>query len=232
MNASGLAKHYSGLTPEERFRLILAASGRGDEAERDRLIRAGGRITLSFRDHAPYAHAFDDLARLLFLSLLDDGAGYLEAFHWATVDVRDRAGCDEEGTEAPGGEHSDGAEADAEAGPAADDVSEWTAGEPAREMFLVLGFLLRTKADGWKVFCERMNVPPFVLWKHLPGFDRLQHALALAEEAAFVPIGFLRWLNRKRPAGAPEMTKVPFTVERVADEIAEMYRAGVERWGG
>jgi len=31
MNANAVAKHYGILTPEERFRLILAASGRGDE---------------------------------------------------------------------------------------------------------------------------------------------------------------------------------------------------------
>lgn len=34
MNANAVAKHYAILTAEERFRLILAASGRGDAAER------------------------------------------------------------------------------------------------------------------------------------------------------------------------------------------------------
>jgi hypothetical protein len=40
-----LARHYANLTPEERFRLILAAGSRGDEAERDRLVSTGQRIT-------------------------------------------------------------------------------------------------------------------------------------------------------------------------------------------
>ena len=47
MKADVIARNYDCLTSEERFRLILAASGRGDEAERDRLISAGGRIALS-----------------------------------------------------------------------------------------------------------------------------------------------------------------------------------------
>ncbi len=42
MNANAVARHYALLTPEERFQLILAAGARGDDAEQDRLIRAGG----------------------------------------------------------------------------------------------------------------------------------------------------------------------------------------------
>ena len=68
------------LTPEERFRLILAASGRGDEAERDRLVNAAERITLSMPDHSPFAHAFSELALLVFVEMLEDAARYNDAF--------------------------------------------------------------------------------------------------------------------------------------------------------
>ena len=74
MKAPPLAKNYKALTPEERFRLILAASGRGDEAEAARLVNAGGRITLSVPDHSPYAHAFSDLALMTFIDLLEEAA--------------------------------------------------------------------------------------------------------------------------------------------------------------
>jgi hypothetical protein len=47
-----------------------------------------------------------------------------------------------------------------------------------------------------------LHLPPFLLRQELPGFDRLQRALALAKEAAFVPEGMLCWLNAIRPAGA------------------------------
>jgi hypothetical protein len=80
MKAPPLAKNYKCLKPEERFRLILAASGRGDEAERDRLIRAGGRITLSMSDHAPYVDALNALAMHVFIDLLEEAARYHDAF--------------------------------------------------------------------------------------------------------------------------------------------------------
>jgi hypothetical protein len=45
MNANGLAKQYSQLTGEERFKLIIAAEERGDEVEADRLaIRLGPAV--------------------------------------------------------------------------------------------------------------------------------------------------------------------------------------------
>src|ERR1700757_4051374 len=70
------------------------------------------------------------------------------------------------------------------------------------------GFVLRMKAEGWKLFCKRLTVPPFALWEGLPGFERLQRALSLSEKAAFEAEGFLRWLNVIRPAGEPERLKV------------------------
>jgi hypothetical protein len=30
-------------------------------------------------------------------------------------------------------------------------------------MALATGFELRTKAEGWELFCERMTLPPFAL---------------------------------------------------------------------
>lgn len=77
-----------------------------------------------------------------------------------------------------------------------------------------------------------MNVPPLLLWEGFPGFNRLQQALALAERAAFVPEGFLRWLNRVRPAGDSELPAVPLTVEGVADATADMFRQRAAWWGG
>src|SRR6516165_8603622 len=46
MKAPPLVKNYYLLTPEERFRLILAASGRGDEAELSRGTKRTRRLTI------------------------------------------------------------------------------------------------------------------------------------------------------------------------------------------
>jgi hypothetical protein len=230
MNAAGLAKHYGGLTPEERFRLILAAGARGDDTERERLVSAGGRLTLSMQDHAPYAHAFDELGLLVFIELLEEAGRYSDAFADAD-DARDICGEDDDGEgegDAPEAEpDTKGNAADAE-----DDARPRPAWQRSLDLALAAGFVLRTKAEGWKLFCERLNVPPFVLWERLPGFDRLQRALTLAERAAFVPEGFLRWLNRIRPAGAAELTEVPLSVEGMASTTETLFRNRVEWWSG
>ena len=88
MKANAIARNYGCLTPEERFRLILAAGGRGDEAERERLMKAGGRITLVMSDHAPFAHAFAEIALLVFIELLDAASSYLEASHMPKIPVK------------------------------------------------------------------------------------------------------------------------------------------------
>jgi hypothetical protein len=233
MNANPLAKHYASLTPEERFRLILAASGRGDEAERDRLVKVGQRITLSVSDHLPFAHAFDELAQLIFIELLEEAARYLEVLDWTEDDaavVGDNEADECERTE--GKKDSDEAEGQTDSEPAEHTLDERPAWQRTLDLALAAGFVLRTKANGWKLFCEHINVPPFLLWGLLPGFDRLQRALALAEEAAFLPAGMLRWLNTIRPAGEPERTEIPLTPERVANATTEMFRERVVWWGG
>jgi hypothetical protein len=255
IDTKSLARHYGNLTPEERFRLILAAGSRGDKAEQDRLVKSGGRIALSIQDHAPYAYAFDELAFLIFIELLEEAARYLEAFTHAD-DTLDVLGDDEEEEEGEDVKQEDGGEVAEEEGGGEDEerkcdnadeeVSDATANaksaEEARsarslwqrffDMALAAGFVLRTKAEGWELFCERMTIPPFALWEHLPGFDRLQRALRLAERAAFAPEGFLRWLNDIRPAGEAKWTKVPLTVEGMAAATGQLFRERVDWWGG
>jgi hypothetical protein len=196
MNMGSLARQYDKLTPEERFRLILAAGLRGDKAEQGRLASAGKRITLSMPDHAPFAHAFSELTILAFLELLDEAAGYLESFYRGDDDT--------------------------------------TIAERFFHLSLASGFMLRTKTDGWKLFCERLNIPPFALWEGLPGLDRFKRALALTENepAAFGPYEFLAWMNERRPDGKPELTELPFTAESLADADADAFRKRSEWWGG
>jgi hypothetical protein len=61
IDTKALARRYANLTSEKRFRLILAAGSRSDQAEWDRLVSSGGPIAHFMQDHAPYAHAFDEL---------------------------------------------------------------------------------------------------------------------------------------------------------------------------
>lgn len=229
MTWNTVAKQYDRLTPEERFRLILAASGRGDEAERDRLATAAERITLSMPDHSPFAHAFSELALLVYVELLEEAARYNDALLRAG-EADDIFGDDE-------AEEDEGTAAEEKPDPKAgaeptEDARDLPFSARMMDLALAAGFMLRTKADGWKRFCDRLSVPPFLLWEGFPGLDRLQRSLALAERAAFVEEGFLRWWNCIRPAGEPEATAVPFTVEEVTDATEKMFRGRVEWWGG
>jgi hypothetical protein len=222
MKVPPLANNYKSLTPEERFRLILAASGRGDVAERERLLRAGGRISLSMQDHAPYARALDDLDTMVFLELLEEAARYQDAFHQLHCcdqgdDDEVEKKRDEEPNAGTNEEELDG---------------DWAVWHRYFDIALASGYILRAKADGWKLFCERMTILPFLFWEMLPGFDRLQRALALAEKAAFTAEGFLRWLNRIRPKGVREWTELPITAELVAKVNEAFFRERVRWWNG
>jgi hypothetical protein len=215
MKTSLAAPNYSLLTPEERFRLILAASERGDEVERDRLARAGDRIYLSMQDHAPYADAFDHLALLMFILLLEEAALYHDAFER----------CHQEDLE--GSEDAEMLE------PEDKDPGAHTDREGRLfDLLLAAGYQLRAEAEGWKLFCEKVNIPPFLLWQDLPGFDRLQRALTLAEQAAFTAEGLLKWANRIRPAGEPEWTEVPLTAETAARALEKAFQAYIRGWSG
>jgi hypothetical protein len=233
MNANLAAKQYEHFTPEERFRLVLAAGARGDKEEQTRLISAGKNIRLSMSDHAPYAQAFDKLALAVFIALLEQAASYLEAFHRADDANFIGTAETEEADVAEQREEDLGEEADATAD--ADEESAWSR---CLDIAFAAGYVLRAKTDGWKLFCERLTIPPFVLWEGMPGFERLQRALRLTEGhdnlpgAAFVADGMLRWLNRIRPEGEPELTRIGLTAEAVADEAEEMYREWVRQGGG
>jgi len=213
MKAPPLAKKYDCLTADERFRLIIAAAGRCDDTEQDRLIRAGSRITCSMPDSAPYSYAFNTLAPQVFIDLLEEAARYYDALR--RLEDVEREGGDDEARlkkDDPDGDR------------------------PVRNRYMDLalasGYVLKTKEEGWKLFCERWSIPPFMLWEKLPGFDRLQRALELTEKVAFVPKGFLRWLNRTRAAGEPEVTEISMTAEGQAEVNEQAFQELVQWWSG
>jgi len=221
VNMKPLTNHYSQLTAEERFRLIVAASDRGDEAERNRLSNASKRITFSNVDYAPFAQALQELAILVFLELLDEAAMYRDAFErWSDADT----------TGIIDGKKRTQATVKADTR---------THKDRAFGLFLAQGFMLRTKAAGWKLFCERMGISPFGLWQYLPGFERLQCELNIVEGtpdrpgAAYTPEGMVRWLNAVRPSEDPEVAEAKIVkAAGFTDSLEATFRERVKWWGG
>lgn len=85
------------------------------------------------------------------------------------------------------------------------------------------GYWLRTKYFGWERFCKSLGVPAFSLWTKYPGYERMASTVTLAGKMSYVAVGFVRSLNRKRPKGAPKMTKCPLTVKIVAARFRRMF---------
>jgi hypothetical protein len=63
MNTSGIAKHYDTLTPSERLALIVDATARGDETERQRLVHSSPSTLRRVPDYQDLAEGLKDLAR-------------------------------------------------------------------------------------------------------------------------------------------------------------------------
>jgi hypothetical protein len=214
MNTNGLAKHYATLKPEERFRLIVAANERGDEAESQRLTRTAKRCTFSNMDYSPFAHALHDLAILTFLELLDEAARH--------DDVREQW-ADAEMSDSTGGKHR---------------RNRSPRKERLFELFLVQGFILRTKAAGWNLFCNRIGIEPQRLWQYLPGFERLKRTLLGLQGTpdrpapAYTPAGMVNWLNRVRPDHEPEVTEANIlSPETIARQTDAAFHERARWWG-
>jgi hypothetical protein len=221
------------LTGEERFRLIAAANDRGDAAEADRLASAAKRRHFSEPDHMPFAQAFRDLYLLTFLELVDAAAFYDDTVtHW--LEDRDTFGDDQADRDVTISRTRRQRKKARGDGLGWEDRSKIVM--RAYRISLAAGYMLLTKAAGWKLFCERLNVAPFPLWQHFPGYDRLKSAMERAEQtdpipSAFKPDEFLRWLNEIRPDGNPELAENPMTAERLADSFAGGFKRLAE-WCG
>jgi hypothetical protein len=85
MNATNLVRHYDALTPWERLPLIVAAAGRGDEVEGQRLVRSAPRLQFGIADCWGLVQGLDHLAKHYLLVQLDRAALY-----WRVMDILDQ----------------------------------------------------------------------------------------------------------------------------------------------
>jgi hypothetical protein len=235
VSANTINKLYEWLKPEERFRLILAAGARGDMAERDRFANASRTLALKVRDFVPWAQAFNEVSMIIFMGLVEQAVQYQEACDdWSKAyrklrQARKRAKALVKVSAGKSAESSESAE------PSEDEKIE----ELLFDMHLSAGFILKTKFDGWKLFCERLNVPALVIWEMLPGYERLAATVKHLQGtktrpgAAFLPGGMMRFLHENTAAGQSQPTEAGLiSADKVAKELDEMFRDTVKRHGG
>ncbi len=99
-------------------------------------------------------------------------------------------------------------------------------------MALSWGYILKTRAAGWKLFCERRHFPPFARWKRKPGWDRLYRALETAEKAAFSDEEFIAFFNGQQSNGEAKLTISPFAAAATASALDWFFKESVREWGG
>ena len=220
MRADQLTRHYKALTPEERFQLILSAEERDDDIERERL-KSGARIVqLGAVDYAPYFNAFRELSTFTFIELTEYAATLedllnclvftLDEHEWSGM-AKDRD-CESEGDP---GEESEGDAEEAE--------DEIPAPPPIVQLRILIASYshqLCVRFEGWKLFCQSLKAPPFILWQHFPGLKRLQERIEKAEG---------------NPAGESELLELAvdraMTPEALATGYEEAFRTSTRWWG-
>lgn len=207
MKIPTLHRRYDAFTPEERFRLILAASARRDEVESDRLQRSAMRLTLVTGEHVPWSNAFQELAWLVYVELLADAAEYQDMLHHYAHADRDEDG----------------------------DSPSPSLADRHRDVAFARGYFLRTKLDGWVQFCEARTLPPYLLWESLPGYVRFREIADLTQAndtrppLAFIAEEMTAYLTRLRPRDTPPTLLSHATS---ALELEETFLTRVALWSG
>lgn len=167
MNTNSLAKLYDRLTPTERLPLILAASGRGDEAERNRLAQSAPKEAFRLPDYHGRAEGLIFASVFQLLEMLD-----LTVRYW-------QAG---------------GLMADWEA---VLEEEQGEPRRRLRAAMKVFAYILTIKLAGWRRFCSEFNIDPEFLMKDLPGFAIVQRTEESARIMACTPDEATAWMQKR-----------------------------------
>jgi hypothetical protein len=176
MKVDCLARLYDRLTPRERLPLIVAASARGDEADRARLIGSAPTHLFRLPDYYGLAEGLRSLALLHVAAMLDLAARYWHASGLLAQegDFRRRAG-------------------------QAERVGRLGAAR-------MLAYLLVVNADGWRRFCSEMRVDGDLLLTSLPGYETLTRAEQVGRVMAFTPEEAAAWARQAEGDSAGALT--------------------------
>jgi hypothetical protein len=153
---NSLAKHYDVLTPFERLPLIVAASGRGDEAEAMRLAKSAPRHVFKVADCYGLIQGLEGLANYYLMTQLD------LAVHYQTALI--------------GYEETSSSLQTKKAHAQADRL--WKVAQLNAYWFLIM-------ADAWNLVCAELLIDPEVPLRDLPGFANLKRLEAVLRPSAF-----------------------------------------------
>ncbi|MBI4230993.1 MAG: hypothetical protein HY608_09190 [Planctomycetes bacterium] len=167
MTTKTLERVYENLTARERCSLIVQAGIRGDEEERERLVRSASSGTYLIADYASYANAFTVVRSFAIEAQLE-----LAAEFWRHVARFESAR------------------------PTADDPASEEAVQQASDLMLVYAYMLTTWADGWRMFCSELGIDAEALGEAAGETDVRKTAEDMARQTMPTPEGAIRILQR------------------------------------
>jgi hypothetical protein len=209
MNTDHLARHYEVLTPWERLPLIVAASARADEVEKDRLARSAPKNGFRVPDYWGLAEGLDDLVKLYVLKQLD-----LAALYWRLAGLLEQEPWDRPTRQEP-----------------QRDERRW-------QLLKMLAYRYVVRADGWRLLCAELPIDPEVLMRELPGYDAVQQMEQVARLIAFSAEEALAFLCAEaeavRPAEEGERkVRREYKIDTAADvarSMREFLQARLDEW--
>src|SRR5262249_22550990 len=92
MTTNSVSRLYDSLTPRERLPLLIAAAGRDDAVEQQRLQASAPKQMFESPDYCAHATALNETAHYHLLTLLDLGMDFWRWWGlWLTRSLRNRA---------------------------------------------------------------------------------------------------------------------------------------------
>ena len=170
MKTSSLDRQYDKLTPWERLPLIVAAEGRGDSVELDRLFRSAPQKTFWIADVFGLRRGLERVASILMLKLIDLAhkiEKIEDCLEWHMVSRRTI-------------------------------TKEYE--KRCKESLGTLGYRFLVHVDGWRLFCDQLSIDHDILLRGLPGYDSIRQAEEMARLLAFTEDEYLDFQGTADPS--------------------------------
>ena len=215
MNTNPLTRRYKELTARERLQLIIAASARGDDVEREKLLGSAPTICLRAGHHYHLAEALFRAAHCHVAFLSDLAAKYWQWWGlWGWHCLRDET---EKGNGGAGRKRG----------------AARTAETRLCNLTRYHAFLFVTHVDGWKKFCDELLIDAEVLLDDMPGWEMAKRTEGKAREDALSRDDALMFLLAEAiKTQRPEAERLDDPTVPTAEELAQEWHKILERRAG
>ena len=191
MNTSGLARHYEVLAPRDRLALMIAAVGRGDDAEAARLERAAPRLTYQAAHHGRLSEAILVLVLMHQIAMPDLDVSFSQAS--AGTAVADSMPKEE----------------------------AYLFLQRTWNYARLMAYTMLTHEVAWSRFCAELPMEPGALLQFVPGWETVTRTTEVARGVAITREEAQALLQSQADAKAPEGCQLEVGVLTVDDVLKQ-----------